>query len=106
MRVIAWLIDLLALEHSALCALSDNGTVQEECCNFRATHATMRDVAARPETIDRGTNTPSGCEPDVLSRCVDTVLSQPRRWQLPATHLPHIASSTAAGIASGRGMVK
>jgi len=75
------LFDFVALERAAFCALSDSGTVQEECCIFRVPAVTLRDVTERPETLECGSNMLSGCEPKALLRCVETVLVQGRAWQ-------------------------
>jgi UDP-N-acetylglucosamine 2-epimerase (non-hydrolysing) len=98
--------DFVALERSAFCALSDSGTVQEECCIFHVPNVTLRDVTERPETIDCGSNILSGCEPETILRCVDTVLSQSTDWQPPAEYLANNVSSTVARIVLGGGMVK
>ena len=42
---------------------------------------TLRDVTERPETLECGSNMFSGCEPEALLRCVETVLVQGRAWQ-------------------------
>lgn len=93
--------DFVALERSAFCALSDSGTVQEECCIFRVPNVTLRDVTERPETIECGSNILSGCEPDVILRCVDTVLSQPPNWQPPTEYLEKDVSSKIVRIVLG-----
>ena len=75
------LFDFVALERAAFCALSDSGTVQEECCIFHVPNVTLRDVTERPETLECGSNMLAGCEPEALLRCVETVLAQGRSWQ-------------------------
>ena len=78
------LFDFVALEKRALCVLTDSGTVQEECCLFSSAGLLrMRDVTERPETIECGSNILSGCEPEVVERCVDTVLAFPPTWTPP-----------------------
>lgn len=93
--------DFIALERSALCVLSDSGTVQEECCIFRVPTVTLRDVTERPETVDCGSNILSGCEPDVVLRCIETVLSQPTNWQPPTEYLENNVSSKVVKIILG-----
>ncbi len=93
--------DFVALERSAFCALSDSGTVQEECCIFHVPNVTLRDVTERPETIECGSNMLSGCEPETILRCVDTVLSQPPNWQPPAEYLEKDVSSKVVRIVLG-----
>ena len=90
--------DFITLERNALCVLSDSGTVQEECCIFRVANVTMRDVTERPETIECGSNILSGADPDVIMRCVNTVLSQKPSWTVPHEYLESYVSSTAVKI--------
>ncbi len=66
--------DFISLQRNALCVLSDSGTVQEECCIFRVANVTVRDVTERPETIECGSNMLSGADPEMIVRCVRTVL--------------------------------
>jgi UDP-N-acetylglucosamine 2-epimerase (non-hydrolysing) len=93
--------DFVALERTAFCALSDSGTVQEECCIFRVPNVTIRDVTERPETIECGSNMLSGCEPDAILRCVHTVVELPRTWQPPQEYLQADVSSTVVKVLSG-----
>ena len=93
--------DFVALERSAFCALSDSGTVQEECCIFHVPNVTLRDVTERPETIECGSNILSGNEPEVILRCIDTVLSQPPNWQPPIEYLEKDVSSKIVRIVLG-----
>jgi UDP-N-acetylglucosamine 2-epimerase (non-hydrolysing) len=96
--------DFVALERSAFCTLSDSGTVQEECCIFHVPNVTIRDVTERPETIECGSNMLSGCEPETILRCVDTVLSKPPNWQPPIEYLAKNVSSTVIKIVLGGGI--
>lgn len=93
--------DFVALEKGAFCALSDSGTVQEECCIFRVPNVTLRDVTERPETIECGSNMLSGCEPENILRCLDTVLSTPPAWQPPIEYLEQDVSSKIGRIILG-----
>ncbi|HVP14255.1 MAG TPA: UDP-N-acetylglucosamine 2-epimerase, partial [Terriglobales bacterium] len=93
--------DFVALERTAFCALSDSGTVQEECCIFHVPNVTIRDVTERPETIDCGSNVLSGCEPEDVLRCVETVVSRPPDWIPPAEYLVPDVSSTVVKIVTG-----
>jgi UDP-N-acetylglucosamine 2-epimerase (non-hydrolysing) len=97
--------DFVALERTTLCALSDSGTVQEECCIFHVPTVTIRDVTERPETIECGSNMLSGCEPDVILRCMETVLSQPPTWTPPAEYLTTAVASTVVKIVLGGGVI-
>ena len=93
--------DFVALERSAFCTLSDSGTVQEECCIFHVPNVTLRDVTERPETVDCGSNMLSGCEPDAILRCVETVLAQLPAWQPPLEYLTKDVSSVVVKIVLG-----
>jgi UDP-N-acetylglucosamine 2-epimerase (non-hydrolysing) len=93
--------DFVALERGAFCALSDSGTVQEECCIFRVPNVTLRDVTERPETIECGSNMLSGCEPEIILRCLETVLCTPPIWQPPKEYLATDVSSTIVKVLLG-----
>jgi len=93
--------DFVALERSAWCVLSDSGTVQEECCILRTPSVTLRDVTERPETIESGSNMLSGADPDLILRCVETVLSQRNQWQPPEEYLEPDVSSKVVKIVLG-----
>ena len=93
--------DFIALEKSALCVLSDSGTVQEECCIFRVANVTIRDVTERPETIECGSNILSGAERETILRCVQTVLDQEADWVVPPEYLMQHVSETVVKIVMG-----
>jgi len=95
------LLDFVALERSAHCVLSDSGTVQEECCIFRVANVTIRDVTERPETLECGSNILSGVAPEVILRCVETVLDQEPRWRVPPEYVVEDVSTTVAKTVLG-----
>jgi UDP-N-acetylglucosamine 2-epimerase (non-hydrolysing) len=95
------LFDFVALEKTAFAALSDSGTVQEECCLFHVPNVTIRDVTERPETIDCGSNILSGAEPESVLRCVQVVTSRKPGWQVPADYLVDNVSDTVVKIVMG-----
>lgn len=90
--------DFIALERNALCVLSDSGTVQEECCIFRVANVTVRDVTERPETIECGSNILSGVDPEMIVRCVRTVLYHKPQWTVPPEYLESQVSTTVVKI--------
>jgi len=96
------LFDFVALERSALCVLSDSGTVQEECCVFRIPNVTIRDVTERPETLECGSNILSGAHPEAIARSVRLVLQERPRWRVPPEYLVDDVSATATKIVVGR----
>jgi UDP-N-acetylglucosamine 2-epimerase (non-hydrolysing) len=93
--------DFIALERNAFCVLSDSGTVQEECSIFKVASVTIRDVTERPETLECGSNMLSGVEPDVILRCVKSVLSQKSTWTAPPEYLVEGVSNTVVKILLG-----
>ena len=95
------LFDFIHLEQNAMCVLTDSGTVQEECCIFKVSNVTLRDVTERPETIDVGSNMLSGVEPESILRCVKMGLGQPRNWSPPPEYLMENVSSTVVKILLG-----
>jgi len=94
--------DFVALERSALCVLSDSGTVQEECCIFQVPNVTIRDVTERPETIASGSSMLSGVEPETILRCIDVVLSESANWSPPQEYLDKGVSSKVSKIMLGK----
>lgn len=96
------LFDFVRLEKSALCVLSDSGTVQEECCIFKVPNVTLRDVTERPETVEVGSNLLTGCKPDDIFNAVNTVINQPCEWQPPEEYLEKNVSSTVVKIILGQ----
>ena len=95
------LFDFIMLEQSALCVLSDSGTVQEECAIFRIPNVTLRDVTERPETIECGSNILSGAAPESILRCVDLVLALDKTWDPPAEYLAKHVSDKVLRLATG-----
>lgn len=93
--------DFIALEKQAFCAISDSGTVQEECCIFRVPNVTIRDVTERPETVECGSNMLAGAEPDMIRAAARAVLSLNRAWNPPPEYLKPEVSSTVLKIVLG-----
>lgn len=95
------LFDFIMLEQSALCVLSDSGTVQEECSIFRIPNVTLRDVTERPETIECGSNILSGASPNSILRCVELVLALGNAWSPPREYLARHVSDTVLRLVTG-----
>ncbi|MGO8822672.1 MAG: non-hydrolyzing UDP-N-acetylglucosamine 2-epimerase [Desulfomonilaceae bacterium] len=93
--------EFITLERNALCALSDSGTVQEECSIFGVPNVTIRDVTERPETLECGSNILSGVDPECVVRSVKTVLDQKPNWAPPPEYLMDNVSATVAKILMG-----
>jgi UDP-N-acetylglucosamine 2-epimerase (non-hydrolysing) len=95
------LFDFIKLQQSALCVLSDSGTVQEECSIFRIPNVTLRDVTERPETIECGSNILSGAAPESILRCVELVLALDKTWDPPAEYLAKRVSDRVLRLVTG-----
>ncbi len=77
------LIDFAHLEKHARCALTDSGTVQEECCIFGVPTVTMRQSTERPETVLCGSNTVSGLSRERIVSAARMALGNRKEWQCP-----------------------
>ncbi|MFC1678621.1 non-hydrolyzing UDP-N-acetylglucosamine 2-epimerase [Elusimicrobiota bacterium] len=93
--------DFITLEKMALCVITDSGTVQEECCLFRVSNVTVRDVTERPETIEVGSNLLTGNRPADILRAVDATLLETREWSVPDEYQAENVSSTVLRILLG-----
>jgi UDP-N-acetylglucosamine 2-epimerase (non-hydrolysing) len=93
--------DFVTLERNALCTVSDSGTVQEECCIFKRANVTIRDVTERPETLECGSNILSGADPEVVLRCIQTVLEGVVDWTVPSEYLVPRPSNAVVKILMG-----
>lgn len=95
------LFDFVSLEKNAFCVLSDSGTVQEECSIFNVPSVTLRDTTERPETIEVGSNFLSGCNPEIILRGVETVISCQHNWTAPNEYLTQNVSDKIVKIVLG-----
>lgn len=93
--------DFVKLEKSAMCVLSDSGTVQEECSIFRIPNVTLRDVTERPETVECGSNILSGANQDQILVATRTALETSHRWDPPQEYVTPDVSRTVAKILLG-----
>ena len=93
--------DFVNVEKNAKCVLSDSGTVQEECCIFRAPTVTLKDVTERPETIDCGSNVLAGGAPDKIIELTEFVTDSIPNWNPPPEYLTSDVSSTVVRIILG-----
>lgn len=85
--------DFVKLEKDALCAISDSGTVQEECCILRVPTITIRMTTERPETIECGSNIISGLDGDKILKCVKIMLQRKINWKQPKGYADKNVSS-------------
>ncbi|MFP4978945.1 non-hydrolyzing UDP-N-acetylglucosamine 2-epimerase [Paenibacillus sp. CN-4] len=79
--------DFVALERHACCAITDSGTVQEECCLMDVPTVTIRRTTERPETVDCGSNVVSGVTRDGILRSVRLMMGLERGWKAPEEYL-------------------
>jgi UDP-N-acetylglucosamine 2-epimerase (non-hydrolysing) len=75
--------DFVKLEKHAFCALTDSGTVQEECCLFQVPTVTMRNSTERPETVECGSNCVSGVSAKQILASVKVMTKQKKPWSIP-----------------------
>ena len=75
--------DFVRLEQSARCAITDSGTVQEECCLFGVPTVTIRTTTERPETVDCGSNVVCGLVPERIASAVTVMTSMSAGWRVP-----------------------
>jgi UDP-N-acetylglucosamine 2-epimerase (non-hydrolysing) len=86
--------DFVRLEQTAFCVLSDSGTVQEETCILGVPNVTIRDVTERPETIECGSSTLAGCDPQRILDAVEIATHGNKSWQPPPEYLArHVADA-------------
>ena len=93
--------DFVSLEKSALCLLSDSGTVQEEACILGIPNVTIRDVTERPETIECGSNVLAGCDPQDILKLVGFAIENSGRWAPPAEYMVKSVAATVMRILLG-----
>lgn len=71
-------LDFLSLEADAAAVLTDSGGIQEESTYLGVPCFTVRDNTERPITIERGTNTLLGLDPERI-RGLPELISEPRQ---------------------------
>jgi UDP-N-acetylglucosamine 2-epimerase (non-hydrolysing) len=93
--------DFVHLEKNALLALTDSGTVQEECCIFGVPTVTVRQTTERPETVDCGSNIVAGVHPEAIQRAARVMLSLGGAWKCPEGYLEDSVSDKVAKFVVG-----
>ncbi len=68
-------LEMLGLMDSAKLVLTDSGGLQEETTALGVPCVTLRDNTERPITVEQGTNTIVGNNPDKITSCVENVLA-------------------------------
>jgi UDP-N-acetylglucosamine 2-epimerase len=87
--------DYVALQRSALCVLSDSGTIGEEASILRFPAVTLRDSIERPEALDAGSLLMAGIEPRDVIQAVEYAIRSDRSWTVPAEYLVDDCSERA-----------
>ncbi|WP_245754640.1 non-hydrolyzing UDP-N-acetylglucosamine 2-epimerase [Candidatus Accumulibacter aalborgensis] len=67
-------LEMLGLLAGARLVLSDSGGLQEETTALGVPCLTIRDNTERPITVEQGTNTMVGCDPQAIRKGVDEIL--------------------------------
>lgn len=68
-------LEMLGLMNSAKLVLTDSGGLQEETTALGVPCVTLRDNTERPITVEQGTNTIVGNDPNKITSCVENVLA-------------------------------
>ncbi|RUT29157.1 UDP-N-acetylglucosamine 2-epimerase (non-hydrolyzing) [Paenibacillus zeisoli] len=95
--------DFVHLERHTLCALTDSGTVQEECCIMHVPTVTLRRTTERPETVDCGSNIISGMDADRIADSVRLMTEMDRNWECPEGYLAdHVSEKVVKFLLGGK----
>src|SRR3989338_1503308 len=97
--------DFVQLEKNAFCAISDSGTVQEECCIFQVPTVTIRMTTERPETIECGSNILSGLDGDKILECVNLMINNRNNWVCPQGYLDANVSTKVVNFILGNNLI-
>ncbi len=68
-------LQILGLMKSAKLVLTDSGGLQEETTALGVPCVTLRENTERPITVEQGTNTIVGTDPEKIKACVDDILA-------------------------------
>lgn len=68
-------LQMLGLMKFAKMVLTDSGGLQEETTFLGIPCVTLRENTERPITVDQGTNTIVGTDPEKIKACVDDILA-------------------------------
>lgn len=75
--------DILMLEKNVKLVLTDSGGVVEEACILGVPSVSLRYKSDRPETIDIGASTLSGCEPERILKMTKLMVKRKNNWKNP-----------------------
>jgi UDP-N-acetylglucosamine 2-epimerase (non-hydrolysing) len=82
------LLDYIKLQMSALCVLSDSGTITEESSLLNFPAVTLRNAHERPEGMDEGTLIMSGLRKESVMEAVKVVVSQHQKGKRVVPMVP------------------
>lgn len=95
--------DFVKLEQHAKCALTDSGTVQEECCIMHVPTVTLRKTTERPETVDCGSNIVSGLQAESILNAVRVMTESDTDWEIPGGYLTdHVSQKVVKFLLGGK----
>lgn len=95
--------DFVKLEKEARLAITDSGTVQEECCLFGVPTVTIRDTTERPETVDCGSNAVCGLKPEHIAGAAAVMMSLPANWSVPEGYkADHVSDIVVKYVLGGK----
>lgn len=95
--------DFVKLEQHAKCALTDSGTVQEECCIMHVPTVTLRKTTERPETVDCGSNVVSGLHAKSILGAVRMMTESDTDWEVPDGYLTeHVSQKVVKFLLGGK----
>ncbi|ANE46085.1 UDP-N-acetylglucosamine 2-epimerase [Paenibacillus swuensis] len=95
--------EFVKLEKHARCAITDSGTVQEECCLFHVPTVTIRNTTERPETVDCGSNVVTGLQAERIVEAVKLMSSLPRHWEIPEGYNdPNVSDKVVKFLLGGK----
>ncbi|GGA35933.1 non-hydrolyzing UDP-N-acetylglucosamine 2-epimerase [Paenibacillus physcomitrellae] len=95
--------DFVKLERHAKCALTDSGTVQEECCIMHVPTVTLRKTTERPETVDCGSNIVSGLDAQAIAKAVRIMTASDTDWEVPGGYLTeHVSQKVVKFLLGGK----
>jgi UDP-N-acetylglucosamine 2-epimerase (non-hydrolysing) len=90
-------VDFLSLVRGAALVVTDSGGVQEETTVLGVPCFTLRNETERPITVELGTNTILGQDPEAL-RDVPTLLEAPKRGEIPPLWDGHAGERAAEAV--------
>jgi len=93
-------LEMLGLMSGATLVLTDSGGMQEETTALGVPCLTLRENTERPITIEQGTNTLVGRDPEAITRAADEILAgRGKRGRVPLLWDGRAAERIAAHLA-------